>query len=256
MAIESISPLYIEKMTFREVGAAIKEQSALILPVGSIEPCTESGTLGVASLTCFAMANALSKKKNILLAPMINYGYSVAFKSFPGCAAISRRTLIAVLRGIVSSWKCQGIKRFIILDGTSGSADALNEALKGLFAKDKSSSCRVLDWNRKDVDDFIARQNNGTEFGRSQFGLLSMASYLDPDYVRKPLSDGALSLKIDFKDFLRWRKTGQDPEKFRKLFPDARTSSIAYAFSPEFGKELFFHIIGIFENEIALELKI
>jgi hypothetical protein len=49
---------------------------------------------------------------------------------------------------------------------------------------------------------------------------------------------------------------GGDPEKFRKLFPDARLSEAAAVYSAEFGKELFARISEVFESAVARELNL
>jgi creatinine amidohydrolase/Fe(II)-dependent formamide hydrolase-like protein len=250
------SPYSVAKMTFGEIEAYIKENPAIILPLGATEPCTEYAALGASSLCCAALANALSEKRGILLAPMVTYGYSAGFKAFAGCAAISQKTLAAVLYNLMRSWTGQGVNTFIIIDGTYNNIESVSEAAKRLLACHKEARCQVLNWNHiSEVRSFIAQKHEGVEFGVSQVGLLSMAAYLDAGYVRPALKK-ARPITVSQDEFKRWRKMGGDPEKFRKLFPDARMSDSAGDYSAEFGRTLFSCITTAFESAIARELNL
>jgi hypothetical protein len=105
-----------------------------------------------------------------------------------------------------------------------------------------------------EIRSFIAQKHEGIELGYSQVGLLSMAAFIDETYVRPPLKKISQPITAGPAEFKRWRKMGGDPEKFRKMFPDARLSEAASAYSPELGKELFMRINAAFETEIAREL--
>jgi len=250
------SPYSIATMTFGEIEAIIKKKPAVILPLGVIEPCAEYGALGAASLVCFALANALSVKKSILLAPMEVYGYSAAYKAFAGCAAVSKNTLAALLYDLMRSWTGQGIRAIIVIDGTFDGAAPVEAATKRLHAS-KRGVCCVLNWqHNRAVRSFIAGHCNGDEYGKSEFGLLSMTAHIDAGYVRPARPDGQRPLIADQKDFQRWRRMGRDPEKFRKLFPSGRTSPIAAEYSAEFGKDLFSYISAVFEATVASELSV
>jgi creatinine amidohydrolase/Fe(II)-dependent formamide hydrolase-like protein len=244
----NISRFNIDKMTFKEVVDSININPTIILPVSAIEPSTEYGCLGISSLICWHIAQTLSEKNEILLAPIINYGYSVAFKSFPGCASISKRTYAALLRDLIDSWRFQGIMNFIIIDGNYDSSEIINDALS---KQHKNSNIVVLNWHIKAVQDFIASHRNGVEYGRSQYALLSMATYIDERYIHAESIIKSKNMTVDMKIFQKWLKTGRDPEKFRSLFPDAVLSSIAFDYSAEFGKELFAYIIELFDKSIC-----
>jgi creatinine amidohydrolase/Fe(II)-dependent formamide hydrolase-like protein len=257
MSVPSFSPYSIAAMTYDEIASAIKKNSTLILPIGSLEPCTDCGALGTASLSCFALASKLSETMNILLAPMAAYGYSIAFKAFPGCGALSKRTLRAFLQDIMQSWIFQGIRTFIIVDGCTDNARIVEEAVKRPLVRHPQVRCSVLNWQRiPEIRSFIAEQCNDAEYDRSEIGILSMAAFLNASYVRQPRLQKRNAVLVDRSHFQRWRKTGADPEKFRKLFPDARTSTVALAYSTAFGETLFHRILETFIKNIKRDLQL
>ena len=57
--------------------------------------------------------------------------------------------------------------------------------------------------------------------------------------------------------YRKWVKLGQDPDKFRKLFPDCSTSRIENKIDTEVGKDLFNFIVYHFEriiNQVIITL--
>jgi creatinine amidohydrolase/Fe(II)-dependent formamide hydrolase-like protein len=257
MATVSLSPFYAAKMTEREVHELLTVTSAIILPLGPTEPCTGYGTMGVSALSCFALANKLSEKKKILLSPMVPFGYSIAYRTFKGCGSLSAGTLTALLIDLFKSWVSQQIRFFIILDCVPDNNSMVKEAAQRVVARHPEIKFCILNWQQiREVRSFIATACPGTEYSRSEYGILSMAAYLDGSFVRQPSPPRKQSAIADQKAFQKWQKTGRDPEKFRKLFPDAQTSPIAHKFDARFGEELFNYIFEVYEQTMKLELNI
>ena len=232
--------------------------SAIILPLGPTEPSTEYGTMGSSALSCFALANKLSEKEKILLSPMVPYGYSVAYRAFEGCGALSAKTLTALLIDLLKSWVFQHICTIIIIDSIPDNNSMVQDAAKWIQARHPDTKFCVLNWHiMHEVRSFIASACPGAEYNRSEYGMLSMAAYLDGSFVRRPLSQKKCDdIVVDKKTYQKWQKMGRDPEKFRKLFPDAQTSSNAHKYNAQFGEELFNHISAVFEKTIKEELNI
>jgi creatinine amidohydrolase/Fe(II)-dependent formamide hydrolase-like protein len=253
----SLSPYYSIKMTWGEIHDLLIVTPAIILPLGQTEPCTEFGTMGASALSCFALANKLSEKKKMLLSPIIPFGYSIAFRTFDGCGTLAAKTLTALLIDLLKSWVSQHIFTFIILNSISDNNCMVNEATQRIISRNPETRFCILNWHQmSEVRSFIASACSGNEYGRSEYGILSMAAYLDRSFVRQPSSPKKNNVIADQKAYQRWQKTGRDPEKFRKLFPDSQTSSIAHKFNAQFGQELFFHISDKFEKTLKLELNI
>jgi creatinine amidohydrolase/Fe(II)-dependent formamide hydrolase-like protein len=257
MITVSHSPFYSAKMTWGEIHDVIAVTPAIILPIGPTEPCSEYGTMGASALSCFALANKLSEKKKILLSPVVPFGYSIAYRAFDGCGVLSAKTLTALLIDLLKSWRCQHIRIFIIIDGGSDNNYMVKEATQRIFARNPETRFCILNWQHmSEVRSFIAAACPGIEYARSEYGILSMASYLDLSFVRQPDAQKKHGAIADQKTFQKWQKTGRDPEKFRKLFPDAQTSSIAHKFNAQFGRELLLHISDVFEKTLHHELSI
>ena len=227
-----------------------------MLSLGSHEPCAEYGGMGVSALSCFSIANTLSKRKKIVLFPMLPYGYSIAFRAFDGCCALSEKTLRMVIADLVKSWAARGVKSVIILDGVYENYHATCSAVNWIQSRNPAIKLCLFNWQHSvEVRSFIAQSCPGEEYGRSEYGILSMAAYLDNTFVRfNDHEKGPVA--VDEKTYRKWEKTGRDPEKFKKLFPCAETSTISRKFNAEFGRTLFQYICDVFENKIKQELNI
>ena len=253
---ESLSPFYSSRMTFGEIHETLKACSAVMLSLGSHEPCAEYGGMGVSALSCFSIANTLSKRKKIVLFPMLPYGYSIAFRAFDGCCALSEKTLRMVIADLVKSWAARGVKSVIILDGVYENYHATCSAVNWIQSRNPAIKLCLFNWQHSvEVRSFIAQSCPGEEYGRSEYGILSMAAYLDNTFVRfNDHEKGPVA--VDEKTYRKWEKTGRDREKFKKLFPCAETSTISRKFNAEFGRTLFQYICDVFENKIKQELNI
>jgi creatinine amidohydrolase/Fe(II)-dependent formamide hydrolase-like protein len=253
---ESLSPFYSPRMTFGEIHETLNTCSAVMLPLGSHEPCAEYGAMGVSALSCFSIANTLSKIKKIILSPLLPYGYSIAFRAFDGCCALSEKTLRMVIADLVKSWAAHGVKSVIILDGVYENYHTTCSAVHWIQSRNPTIKLCLLNWQHSvEVRSFIAQSCSGKEYGRSEYGILSMAAYLDQTFVRfNDHEKGPVT--VDEKTYRKWEKTGRDPEKFKKLFPYAETSTVSRNFNAEFGKMLFQYICDVFENKIKHELNI
>jgi hypothetical protein len=100
---------------------------------------------------------------------------------------------------------------------------------------------------------FIAKHQPGPELGRTEYGMLSMAAWIDPDLVRGSVKKDAsvTAGPAAAERFKKWHKRGADPEQFRKLFPNGSSSTIAAGFNAGFGKQLFEYILQTLEENAA-----
>jgi creatinine amidohydrolase/Fe(II)-dependent formamide hydrolase-like protein len=250
-----LSPFYSSLMTFGEIREILKTCSAIILPICATEPIGSYGTMGASMLSCTAIANAVSEKKRILLSPKIPYGYSIAYRAFESCGALSEKTLRSVLVDLIKSWMQQNISTVIILNGIYENNRITKDAISWIQSRNPKIKVCLFSWQHSsEIRSFIAKSCKGSEYCRSEYGILSMAAFLDARFIRTPVKH--TTIRTNEKTFQKWEKTGRDPEKFKKLFPDAITSAISSEFNPEFGEKLFHFVCDVFSTKIKHDLNI
>jgi creatinine amidohydrolase/Fe(II)-dependent formamide hydrolase-like protein len=237
-------------LTFREIEQEISRCPALILTLGGCEPYGAAGTLGTASACAGALAGALAEKLKILCAPALDFGCSTAYSAFGGTATVKPRTMTNILCETIRRWQMQGFRTVIIIDGLFDNSEAVNTALLRLKNSDPEMNIVSFSLQRDErVRAFIGRHGRGKEPGRTEFGILSLAAFIDKTLVRPVLKKQAASA-AGMERYVTWRKRGADPQQFRKLFPDCSVSDTARVYDPVFGKKLFNFIVQLLVDTV------
>lgn len=246
------SPLALSRLTFSEIEQEIRRLPALIIPLGGCEPYGSLGSMGVASAVAEALAWELSRKIRLLCAPVISYGNSTAFMSFGGSAGTKPRTLTNTVCETMRMWYFQGIRYVIIIDALYENREAIDLALSRLARSNPECKAEAFSIQRdRRVREFVEKNASGSESYRSEYGMLSMAAWIDPGLVRAPAGARSKTAKIDAQRVLTWRKRGGDPEQLRKFAADGSCSEIAAVYSADFGETLFRFILGLLEEIVA-----
>ena len=233
----------LSRCTFREVEQALSRLPVLILPLGGCEPYGACGSLGAATACAEALATALSEKIDALHAPALAFGCSTAYAAFGGTAGVKPRTMTNILCETIRRWSIQGFRTIIIIDSLFDNSEAVEAALKRL--KNTSPGMKIISFplqHDEQVRAFIGRHVQGKESGRTEYGMLSLAAYIDPSLVRQTGRNDAAAAADTYR-YGKWRRKGADPEQFRRLFPECSVSGTACRFDPDFGKELFGFIV-------------
>ena len=247
-----MSPLNLARLTCSEVEQEIKRLPVLIAPLGGCEPWGRFGTFGVASACAGALANALSEKMQVLCAPVLGFGCSTPFMSFGGTAGIKPRTFTNIICETVRMWFFQGFRTIISIDALSENSEALELAERRLKLSHPDHTVVIFSLQKDTrVRAFIAGHVPGLELGRTEYGMLSMAAWIDPGLVHANEKEIVPAITMDAARYRQWHKRGADPEQFRKQFPNGSTSNIASGFDAGFGKTLFEYILSVIEEKMA-----
>jgi creatinine amidohydrolase len=103
-------------MTWEEVREYLKENNALLIPVGTCEQHGKHSPLGTDSLVVEKICEMLSDKYNVLIAPIINYGIHFDVDSdYPGAASLKAKTIKSIFSELRETWVRQGFKKLIVV---------------------------------------------------------------------------------------------------------------------------------------------
>jgi hypothetical protein len=250
---KSSFPLRISSSTFSQIQTMMQMNASLLLPVGSLEPIGETLALGAINYCCESVAETISQKLQILMAPMLMYANNTPFKSFEGCSGISIHTQTNAIRECCNSWLFHGFKRIIIItfamDGQLGTAAAVLQINKKQ-ENEKTVTLFSLQ-NEPFFRSFCASEYPGKEFGRSEWGIHALVSFLCPALRIGMQSDSSKFMLPDERTFKRWHKCGRDPEKLRKMSPVARLSDNFQIPDANVGKNLFNVIVTNLTEKIT-----
>ena len=225
---------------------------ALLLPVGGLEPVGPSCAVGIINEVTEFICSRLSDRCDILYAPLLSYAPTTAYRAFGGSIGIKKNIFESLIVNCVNDCAHWGIRTLFIFDGTFGAWGRLQDACSRIMKRRTNLvTVHAFNWQReKTIRSLIAQNIDGRELGRSEFGIMSLASYFKPFLVR-PLTDakaGKDTLDEDVHN--RWKKRGEDPDKFRRLYPDCSTSYIAGGVDAQFGKALLDMVLDHYGNII------
>ena len=183
-------PWRIKEMTPGAIRDRLRERPTLIVPVGTTEQHGPHLPLGCDTIVVERLADDFSSSFGILRAPTIEYGVH-ATATFPGGAALRRRTLHRVMNELIESWEeGAGVREFVVL--TAQASEAHLEALSTI--RTDSASVQVIDIFSLDFGNLLEQPGAPIQGGELDTSLLL---YLAPELVRMNLAqDFALTPEL------------------------------------------------------------
>ena len=127
--------MYLAEMNYLQVEEYLKKSDAILIPVGSLENHGKHMPLGTDTLIPDKIAQLLSERCDLLIAPTVNYGATDDLFGFAGTVSIGTEGLIALLRAITDQLYRYGFRRFLILNGHGGNTAAIQAVGNHLYRK-------------------------------------------------------------------------------------------------------------------------
>jgi creatinine amidohydrolase len=188
-------------MTYEEVEDAIRENTPIVFPVGSIEQHGPHLPLGTDGYIASSFAQQLAERHRIVLAPTVYYASYSAPKSgggrtFVGSIGLPSATLTAVLRSVISECFRQGFRRLVVLNGHFENAHPASESLEELLGPggtlhsklEQSAQALLVNWwhflDDGDLSDMFGTEFPGFEAEHAGILETSLMEYLFPSLVR------------------------------------------------------------------------
>lgn len=129
-----------EECNWMDIGNYLKKDDRVILVVGA---CEQHAYLSLLTDTRIplALADAVSTETGVLVAPVINFGISPYFLSYPGTISLRTSTLMNLIEDVIESLYHHGFNKILILNGHGG-----NDPVKGRINEilNKYSDLRVI----------------------------------------------------------------------------------------------------------------
>jgi creatinine amidohydrolase len=195
------TPRRIKQMRPEEVGAAIRKDPRLIVPVGTCEQHGRHLPLGADTMIVEHLADDLSAEFGICVAPTLEYGVNVdTERGFPGNASLRKKTLHRMLNDLLDTWESTGVLEFILL--TAHEHDPHQEALATVITT--VARVRVVDIFAIDFRDMLegqAEPMHGDEVDTS------LMLFLAPNLVRMDLAEDYMMSREELRRYRRgWLK--------------------------------------------------
>lgn len=185
----------LQHLPWPEVGRILARDPRLVLPVGALVQHGPHLPLGTNTFIVERVAQEVSRRCRILLAPSFDYGvWNPGKESYAGSTGVSRKTLHRALNELLAKWEDQGIQEFLIL--TAYQHEPHLDAL--LMAMTSSAITTVVNLFAIDAGD----QLDGSPFSEHGGELeTSLMLYLAPGWVR---TDQAADVVADPRTYRRY----------------------------------------------------
>ncbi len=179
----------LQDLNWMDVERYLETDNRIILLTGSTEQHAYL-SLMTDVLIPQHLADAITKRENVLVAPPLTFGVSRMFFEFPGTISFSRHTFDYALLEIVESLLHQGFRRFFILNGHSG--NSLPDRLQDFLTEDV---IRVMwyDWWRGDAARAVAA-HHGLAIDHANWGENFRFNRVadSPSEIKLPVNTGLL----------------------------------------------------------------
>lgn len=171
-------PVRLAELTWRRAADRIREDPRLLVPVGCLLQHGPHLPLGTDTVVVTRLAEALSRRHGVLLAPTLPYGAaSERDAGYAGSAPIRGKTLHRTLNELVSTWESHGVEEFVLF--TSHGYGPHLQAL-ATVATDEAR-VRSVDLHAIDLSAHLETSHGGEHAGEMATSLML---HLAPDLVR------------------------------------------------------------------------
>lgn len=205
--------------TWTQVEDYLKQVQTLIVPVGSTEQHGPTGLIGTDFITAQEISIMVGKKTNRLVAPSLNYGMANHHIGFSGSASLNPSTYILVIKDLVESWKSQGFKNFLFINGHGGNIAPLTSAFSEIKRGSEHSKLSLVNWwHLKCVQDYEAEVFKHENGFHATCGEVSVTQHFCPEAFETIPNQ---HFKVS-KPMTHWPLSSTEMKTF---YPDGRMSS-------------------------------
>lgn len=228
--------MQLEYSTWCEVENYLKSRTDIIIPIGSTEQHGPMGLIGTDSICPKVLAEGISERKNVLIAPTINFGMSQHHMSFPGTITLRPTTMIALIKDVILSLTSHGFTHLFFLNGHGGNVASVTTAFSEIYAEHSlnqepsSAHFHLMNWYDGDrvkaLSETSFKEAEGSHASPSE---LSLSFYAHPSAVKSVELPQELSSNTNFRDCF----------DFKNNFPDGRMGADSSLASVDIGQEFF-----------------
>jgi creatinine amidohydrolase len=131
-------------MNWKHIEECLKDEDRCVLPMGSTEQ--HAGlSLCVDAILAERVAVEAAEPLGVPVYPVMPFGCSPYFSSYPGTISLKVETLLAVARDCISSMYESGFRRVMIVNGHGGNA-AVGNLCRELMAELPEMSLKFHNW--------------------------------------------------------------------------------------------------------------
>lgn len=230
-----MQPIYLTDLTWPQVERLLAQDDRLILVTGATEQHGHHLPLGTDNFIPLTLAERLSARTGIPIAPLLPIGMSESHMAFPGSFTFSPDTLKGVYLELVQSAYRNGWRRLFVINGHGGNIPICTWVISLAMKIKKDLKIHATHWWQEET----ARQYVYEKVGRNEnhAGLEESAAMLvsRPELVQLKEAIGQTNLPEDI-----WARP---PAEVRALVPSGAIGTNPAQATKELGEEMLARLI-------------
>jgi len=143
----------LKDLTWKEVEEYLKKRQDILLPVGAVEEHGYHLPLSTDGDIAKAVCAELSRRTDILVAPVVWYGYSRSTRGYSGTVMVGKNELRNYIRSILEGFAESGFRVVYIVSGHF-SNDHLR-AIEDAAEEVREIKAKLLDFSNLDFSDIL-----------------------------------------------------------------------------------------------------
>ncbi len=170
----------INWMEFQEVVPS--KIDTVMLPTGTLEPHGVANN-GADNTAPAAIAKAVAKKTNSMIAPTLPYGMTGSLAAYPGAFKMSEAAYRPFVKEILEGLVKNGFKNIIIVNGHGGGQTAVLQDVAAEIANEKKVRTLVINWWSFASD--VTQEVFGEDGGHAGWNENAFIQAIDPTLIDK-----------------------------------------------------------------------
>jgi creatinine amidohydrolase len=134
----------VAEMNWMQIEAQAARDDRCVLPLGCVE---QHAYLSLATDAILAdrIAGEAAEPLGLPVFPVLAYGMTPGFRSYPGTISLRMSTYIALLEDLLEGFYRSGFRRIVLLNGHGGNSPAMNFATEWMGAR-SDASVKMHNW--------------------------------------------------------------------------------------------------------------
>ncbi|MCO6512143.1 MAG: creatininase family protein [Aridibacter famidurans] len=176
-----VSTREMDRINWMEFGETVPSKiDTVLLPTGTLEPHGVANN-GADNTAPTAMAKAIAKRTNAMIAPTLSYGITGSLEGYPGAFRISEKAYRPFVKEILEGLAKNGFRNIIILNGHGGGQTAVLQSVAEEIAIERKVRTLVINWWSFASD--VTLEVFGEDGGHAGWNETAFIQAIDPTLV-------------------------------------------------------------------------
>jgi creatinine amidohydrolase len=188
---DSVSTREMDRINWMEFREHVPGRiNTVLLPAGTLEP---HGVInnGADNTAPTALARAIARRANAMIAPTLPYGMTGGMEAYPGAFQITESAYRPFVKQVLEGLAKNGFRNIVVLNGHGGGQTAVLNSVAAEVAAERKVRTLVVNWWSFASD--VTKQVFGEDGGHAGLNETAFIQAVDPSLVHPERYDADLA---------------------------------------------------------------